>query len=176
MTKLSKPTLMLLPVACFFIMLLDGHISNVMLTIFSVPMNFTSNLLLLVMLFISFRTSKNYLVVVAGCIGLLYDSYYYNLFGINVLLFPLIVLIIYTIFEFIEPSIFSLILTFVLSVTLLSVGRVFMLSVFGLTDTTILDFLARSLAPTLVIGLVAVLVFILPLMKWLEIKNNSYLK
>ena len=67
-----------LPFILFFMMLLDGHVSRMILGIVQVPMDFTSNILLLFLMFATFQMSKPYLVIVSGIIGLLYDSYFYN--------------------------------------------------------------------------------------------------
>lgn len=158
-----------LPFILFFMMLIDGHISSSILGIFSVPMDFTSNLLLLFLMFATFQMEKTYLVIFSGIIGILYDSYFYNVVGINFILLPLIVLIMYGLFEHVYPNTFTLILSFIVFVTALSVGRVLLLTIFNLTHTTILDFFARTLAPTLVLNIILVAVLAVPLKKMFNV-------
>lgn len=158
-----------LPFILFFMMLIDGHISSSILGIFSVPMDFTSNLLLLFLMFATFQMEKTYLVIFSGIIGILYDSYFYNVVGINFILLPLIVLIMYGLFEHVYPNTFTLILSFIVFVTTLSVGRVLLLTIFNLTHTTILDFFARTLAPTLVLNIILVAVLAVPLKKMFNV-------
>ncbi|MGY3766217.1 rod shape-determining protein MreD [Vagococcus vulneris] len=160
-----------LPIVFFLLMLLDGHLSSIILTVFAVPMSFTSNLLLMVMMFATFQMNKSYMLSWSAFIGLLYDSYYYNVIGINLILFPVLVWLIYFLFERIVPSTFTIILAFVVFVTGLSVGRVILLTMFKLTDTTTIDFLTRTLAPTLIVNLILVAVLVIPLKKVFNIKR-----
>lgn len=158
-----------LPFILFFMMLIDGHISSAILGIFSVPMDFTSNLLLLFLMFATFQMEKNYLVIFSSVIGLLYDSYFYNVIGINLILLPLIVLVMYALFEHVYPNTFTLIMSFIVFVTTLSVGRVLMLTIFKLTHTTILDFFARTLAPTLLVNIILISVLVIPLKRMFNV-------
>lgn len=160
----------ILPFILFFIMLIDGHISAAVLGIFSVPMDFTSNLLLLFLMFATFQMEKTYLVIVSGIIGLLYDSYFYNVIGINLVLLPILVLLMYALFEHVYPNTFTIILSFIVFVTTLSVGRVLLLTIFNLTNTTILDFFARTLAPTLVINILLAAAFTVVLKRVFNVK------
>lgn len=159
-----------LPFILFFMMLIDGHISSAVLGIFSVPMDFTSNLLLLFLMFATFQMEKTYLVIFSGIIGLLYDSYFYNVIGINLILLPILVLLMYLLFEHVYPNTFTIILSFIVFVTTLSVGRVLILTIFNLTNTTILDFFARTLAPTLVINILLAAAFTVPLKRMFNVK------
>ena len=158
-----------LPFLLFFMMLVDGHVSSSILGIFSVPMDFTSNLLLLFLMFATFQMEKTYLVIFSGIIGLLYDSYFYNVVGINFILLPLVVLLMYAVFEHVYPNTFTIILSFIVFVTALSIGRVLLLTIFNLTHTTILDFFARTLAPTLVLNIILVALFVVPLKKMFNV-------
>ncbi|MFC6347232.1 rod shape-determining protein MreD [Vagococcus carniphilus] len=160
-----------LPVIFFLVMLVDGHISSSILGLFSVPMDFTSNLLLMFLMFATFQMGKPYLVIWSGLIGLLYDSYFYNVIGINLVLLPIIVLLMYGLFEHVIPSTFTIILSFIVFVTLLSVGRVFLLVLFKLTETTILDFFARTLAPTLLLNILLIAILVVPLKKMFNVKK-----
>lgn len=160
-----------LPILLFFLMLLDGHISNAILSMLSVPMSFTSCLLLMVMMFATFQMNKAYMVSLATIIGLLYDSYYYNVLGINLILFPLIIWVMYFVFENVIPNTLTIILSFIIFVTFLSLGRVFLLSIFGLTVTTILDVFTRNLAPTLLLNLILILICMAPLKKLFNVKK-----
>ncbi len=160
-----------LPLIFFLIMLVDGHISSSILGLFSVPMDFTSNLLLMFLMFATFQMSKPYLVIWSCLLGLLYDSYFYNVIGINLILLPITVLLMYGLFEHVYPNTFTIILSFIVFVTLLSVGRVFLLVLFKLTETTILDFFARTLAPTLVLNIILVSILVVPLKRVFNVKK-----
>ncbi|MBO0476530.1 rod shape-determining protein MreD [Vagococcus sp. DIV0080] len=169
MTKKRKYLSYSLPFILFFMMLIDGHISSRILAVLSVPMDFTSNLLLLFLMFATFQMEKPYLVITSGVIGLLYDSYFYNVVGINFILLPLIVLVMYALFEHVYPNTFTLILSFIVFVTALSLGRVLLLTIFNLTHTTVLDFFARTLAPTLIVNICLIAILVVPLKKMFNV-------
>ncbi|MEG0285865.1 MAG: rod shape-determining protein MreD [Vagococcus sp.] len=158
-----------LPFILFFMMLIDGHVSSAVLKVFSVPMDFTSNLLLLFLMFATFQMEKTYLVITSGIIGILYDSYFYNVVGINFIILPLMVLVMYALFEHVYPNTFTLILSFIVFVTAISISRVLLLTIFKLTDTTILDFFARTLAPTLVLNILLTSALVVPLKKMFNV-------
>lgn len=160
-----------LPLIFFFMMLIDGHVSSSLLSAFSVPMDFTSNLLLMFLMFATFQMEKTYLVIWSSVIGLLYDSYFYNVIGINLILFPILVILIYSLFEHVYPNTFTIILSFIVFVTALSVGRVFLLVLFKLTSTTILDFFARTLAPTLCLNIILIAALVVPLKSMFNVKK-----
>ncbi|MGO3731840.1 MAG: rod shape-determining protein MreD [Vagococcus sp.] len=170
-TNKRKVFTYVLPMVFFIMMLADGHISSSILGWTAVPMDFTSNLLLMFLMFSTFQMDKAYIIVWACLIGLLYDSYFYNVIGINFILFPLIVVLMYLVFEHVLPSTFTIILSFIVFVTCLAVGRVLLLSIFKLTDTSVLDFFARTLAPTLVLNIAMISVLVVPLKKIFNIKK-----
>jgi cell shape-determining protein MreD len=60
-------------------------------------------------------------------------------------------------------------MSFIVFVTTLSVGRVLMLTIFKLTHTTILDFFARTLAPTLLVNIILISVLVIPLKRMFNV-------
>ncbi|WP_326716954.1 rod shape-determining protein MreD [Vagococcus jeotgali] len=162
-----------LPILLFITMLVDAHISSGLMSLFAVPMTFTSNLTLLLFMFSTFKVGKVYLTSWAAVIGLLYDSYFYNVIGINLILYPLLVLLMYLLFEHVIPNTFTLILSFIVFVTLLSIGRVLLLTAFNLTNTTFLDFFTRNLTPTLLINTLYITLFVIPLSKLFGLKKKK---
>lgn len=166
-----------LPIILFISMLVDGHVSSAMMGMMSIPMTFTSHLVLLILMFSTFKVDKTYLMIWATVIGLLYDSYFYNVLGINLILFPILVFLMYTLFDYVEPTTVTLILSFIIFVTLLSIGRAVLLSIFKLTNATFLDFFTRNLAPSLLINTIYICLLVVPLSKIYGIKKrNSWLK
>lgn len=160
-----------LPFVFFLMMLIDGHISSALLGYFSVPMDFTSNLLLIVLMFSTFQMEKSYMITWSSIIGLLYDSYYYNILGVNFVLLPIMVMLTYLLFEHVIPNTYTIILSVIIFVTTLSIGRASMLVLFNLTNGTALDFFVRTLAPTLGINILLILLLIIPLKRWFNVKN-----
>jgi len=162
-----------LPIILFICMLIDGHVSSAMMGMMSIPMAFTSHLVLLVLMFSTFKVTQSYLMICATVIGLLYDSYFYNVLGINLILFPILVFCMYTLFEYVEPTPLTLILSFIIFVTLLSVGRAVLLSVFKLTNATFLDFFTRNLAPSLLVNTIYICLLTVPLSKLYGITKKN---
>ena len=154
-----------LPVILFIAMLVDGHVSSAMMGMLSIPMTFTSHLVLLILMFSTFKVSQSYLMICATVIGLLYDSYFYNVLGINLILLPLIVFLMYRLFDYVKPNTLTLILSFIVFVTLIAIGRAVLLTVFKLTNATFLDFFTRNLAPSLLINTLCICLLVIPLSK-----------
>lgn len=154
-----------LPVILFIAMLVDGHVSSAMMGMLSIPMTFTSHLVLLILMFSTFKVSQSYLMICATVIGLLYDSYFYNVLGINLILLPLIVFLMYRLFDYVKPNTLTLILSFIVFVTLIAIGRAVLLTVFKLTNATFLDFFTRNLAPSLLINTLYICLLVIPLSK-----------
>jgi len=162
-----------LPIILFISMLVDGHVSSAMMGMMSIPMTFTSHLVLLILMFSTFKVDKTYLMIWATVIGLLYDTYFYNVLGINLILFPILVFLMYTLFDYVEPTTVTLILSFIIFVTLLSIGRAVLLSIFKLTNATFLDFFTRNLAPSLLINTIYICLLVVPLSKIYGIKKRN---
>lgn len=162
-----------LPIILFISMLVDGHVSSAMMGMMSIPMTFTSHLVLLILMFSTFKVDKTYLMIWVTVIGLLYDSYFYNVLGINLILFPILVFLMYTLFDYVEPTTVTLILSFIIFVTLLSIGRAVLLSIFKLTNATFLDFFTRNLAPSLLINTIYICLLVVPLSKIYGIKKRN---
>lgn len=160
-----------LPILLFIAMLVDGHVSSAMMGMLSIPMTFTSHLVLLILMFSTFKVSQTYLMICATIIGLLYDSYFYNVLGINLILFPIIVFFMYRLFEYVEPNTLTLILSFIVFVTLISIGRAVLLSIFKLTTANFLDFFTRNLAPSLLINVLYICLLVIPLSKVYDVNE-----
>ncbi|MBP2966876.1 rod shape-determining protein MreD, partial [Acinetobacter baumannii] len=92
-----------------------------------------------------------------------------NVIGINLILLPLIVLVMYGLFEHVYPNTFTLIMSFIVFVTALSIGKVLLLTLFNLTHTTMLDFLARTMAPTLLLNILLISVLVIPLKRMFNV-------
>ncbi|MGX4685381.1 rod shape-determining protein MreD [Vagococcus sp. JNUCC 83] len=152
-----------LPVILFIAMLVDGHVSSAMMGMLSIPMTFTSHLVLLILMFSTFKVSQSYLMICATVVGLLYDSYFYNVLGINLILLPLIVFLMYRLFDYVKPNTLTLILSFIVFVTLIAIGRAVLLTVFKLTNATFLDFFTRNLAPSLLVNTLYICLLVIPL-------------
>ena len=73
----------------FVVMLVDGHLSNLLTNLFPNNIHLLSHLLLIFILYISISLSENTNFIMLLLIGLLYDAYYFHIIGISTLLLPL---------------------------------------------------------------------------------------
>lgn len=161
----------LLPPVLFLLMLLDGHVSSIFRSWTGSSLMMFSNLLLLLIMFATFQVNKTYLVILTLVIGVLADSYYYNIIGVYALLLPLLVLVIYGTFEHVIPTTFTIILSFIVFLTLFEVGNAAMQMIFQLTQVNMLSFLTKVLGPTLFVNIIFVCCFVWPLKKVFNIKK-----
>ena len=78
----------------FVVMLVDGHLSNLLTTLFSTDIHLLSHLLLIFVLYISINLSENTNFIILLLIGLLYDIYYFHIIGLSTLLLPLMGIVV----------------------------------------------------------------------------------
>lgn len=78
----------------FVVMLVDGHLSNLLTNLFPNNIHLLSHLLLIFILYISINLSENTNFIMLLLIGLLYDVYYFHIIGISTLLLPLVGIVI----------------------------------------------------------------------------------
>lgn len=149
------------PFVFFLLMLLDGQMTRA-LEGFSKEVFFLhSHMLMLALVLASFQLSRRYMLTSAILIGALMDSYYIGIIGIYALCLPLIVLLCYQIFSYIEPNGFTLLLAVILFVTFLETSLLGVHLLFSLAKVDLGVFVTRTLGPTLLlnVGLFLILVF-----------------
>lgn len=149
----------------FLLMLVDAQISNFLKQRFSDNIAINSSLLLLVLMFGTFRYSKRYMLIVATFIGLLFDSYFYGVIGIYLLCLPLSVYLVFTIFNYVKPTIASLFLSFIIMITFVQSATVFIQTVFQVVKIDTGSFITENLGPTLIFNGVVFIILIYPLKK-----------
>lgn len=160
-----------LPFVLVIVMLLDGQISNNLRLLTNNTIYFNSHLLLLGLILASLHFSKRYMMILSVCIGILFDVYYYSLVGINMVSLPVTVLLIYMVFNHIEPSIISISISLVIFITIMDASAYMLPVIFKLINGNILEFIAKNLGPTLLFNVVMFLLLVYPLKKIITVKK-----
>ncbi|MGX7059654.1 rod shape-determining protein MreD [Vagococcus humatus] len=151
------------PIGLLLVMLADGQISNGLRTLSHNSLFLSSHLFLLGLIMGSLYFSKTYMVTLSIVLGWIFDNYYYSILGINMVSLPLTVLLIYLVFEYVEPSILSLILSLVIFITIMDSSLFLVQIVFKLIYSDALVFITKQLGPTLLMNLAVVILFSYPL-------------
>lgn len=156
------------PIFLVITMLLDAQVSNLLRRVTESHMFILSHFLLIVLILGSIFYSKRYMVVLSVVLGLLFDSYYYSILGINTVSIPLTVVLIYWVFDYIEPTLPSLLLSLVVFITIMDVSGYLIQVVFNLIKGDFIGFVTKQLGPTYFANIVAFLILSYPINKLLK--------
>lgn len=155
-----------LPPLLFLLMLIDGQITSLLKMSSQGGWFFNSHLLLLFLMMASFRCSKKMLLISSAVIGLLLDSYYYSVIGIYLLVLPLTVWLIYTIFKHVPSTPVPLFLAFVVIITFTESMALALQGIFQLVVPNPIFFITQVLSSTLLLNITYLVVLIIPLRKF----------
>ena len=144
MTK-KKIMKVVLPVILLLVMLLDGQISNALRPVFQGNVFLNSHLLLIGLILGCLYYNRRYMVAVSIFLGLFFDAYYYSIIGINVVSMPLTVLLIYVVFDYVRPSIISILISLVIFITIMDSSAYILQAIFKLINGDTLGFVVRNL-------------------------------
>lgn len=158
-----------LPIIFYMLMFLDGQLSFLMKIIAKNDISFNIHLLLFAILIASFHCSRTYLLWVSTLIGLLYDSYYYGLLGIQAFVLPIIVLFIYWIFKHVSPSFLSLLGSMIIFITLMEGSTFLLQNIFQLIHVSTVSFIIHDLGPTLALNTILFILLYYPIRKLMNI-------
>ena len=154
-----------LPLILLILMLADGQLSNLLRATTNNYFYLNSHLLLIGLILGSLYYNKRYMVVLSIVIGIIFDVYYYSIIGINMVSLPLTVLLIYVVFEYVRPSIISILLSLVIFITIMDSSAYLLQALFELIDSDLLGFITRNLGPTLIMNSLLFLVLSYPIKK-----------
>lgn len=153
------------PFIFFLSMLLDGQIARVTNSYFHHAMYFHSYLLILAFVFSSFILSRRYLLVSAVILGIMMDSYYVGIIGLYALGLPLIVLMIYFIFQHVTKNLWTITMADILFITFLESALLLVHAAFSFVAFHPAIFITRTLGPTLLFNTLLLLLIHKPLEK-----------
>ena len=137
----------------FVVMLVDGHLSNLLTNLFPNNIHLLSHLLLIFILYISINLSENTNFIMLLLIGLLYDVYYFHIIGISTLLMPLVGIVISKYNSVLMSNRVSRFLTVAILVFFFEVATFALANVTHLAQMSFADFVVYTIAPTMVSNL-----------------------
>ncbi|PRT72697.1 rod shape-determining protein MreD [Streptococcus anginosus] len=137
----------------FVVMLVDGHLSNLLTNLFPNNIHLLSHLLLIFILYISINLSENTNFIMLLLIGLLYDAYYFHVIGISTLLLPLAGIVISKYNSVLMSNRVSRFLTVAILVFFFEVATFALANVTHLAQMSFADFVVYTIAPTMVSNL-----------------------
>lgn len=137
----------------FVVMLVDGHLSNLLTNLFPNNIHLLSHLLLIFILYISINLSENTNFIMLLLIGLLYDAYYFHIIGISTLLLPLVGIVISKYNSVLMSNRVSRFLTVAILVFFFEVAMFALANVTHLAQMSFADFVVYTIAPTMVSNL-----------------------
>ena len=137
----------------FVVMLVDGHLSNLLTNLFPNNIHLLSHLLLIFILYISINLSENTNFIMLLLIGLLYDAYYFHVIGISTLLLPLAGVVISKYNSVLMSNRVSRFLTVAILVFFFEVATFALANVTHLAQMSFADFVVYTIAPTMVSNL-----------------------
>ena len=137
----------------FVVMLVDGHLSNLLTNLFPNNIHLLSHLLLIFILYISINLSENTNFIMLLLIGLLYDAYYFHIIGISTLLLPLVGIVISKYNSVLMSNRVSRFLTVAILVFFFEVATFALANVTHLAQMFFADFVVYTIAPTMVSNL-----------------------
>ncbi|MBP1042964.1 rod shape-determining protein MreD [Vagococcus sp. BWB3-3] len=164
---MEKKTIMkiVLPFILIILMLLDGQISNLLRVATTDNIYLNSHLLLIGLILGCLNLNKQYIVIMSVILGVIFDVYYYSIIGINMVSLPLTVMLIYVVFDFVRPSVLSILLSLVIFITIMDSSAYFIQAIFKLINGDLLGFITRNLGPTLILNIFLFIILSYPIKK-----------
>ena len=147
----------LFPIGLFVALFLDGSLSKVWASLFfSYPYNMVSHLVLLWLVLAYFFEGniKIPLTWFAVAVGVICDLYYSGVWGLFIVLYPLIVWLTKTLARYFSDTFLNMILIFFVDLVVFELLNYWAYYVIGITHASLGDFLVDTLAPTLTLNLV----------------------
>lgn len=154
------------PVGLIFAIFLDGTLTHLWSSWMITPASFVECRLVFLWIFMAICFSKiDHLVPWVIFAGLFYDMFYTGIIGVFLILFPLMVYVTRWIMQYFEPSFIVLMLIYLIDITLLTSLSYGMNLIIGQTSVSIVDFIGRTLGPTLAFNLAGYVILYYPLRK-----------
>ncbi|MDR1567447.1 MAG: rod shape-determining protein MreD [Streptococcaceae bacterium] len=155
----KQQLLLFTPVIFLLLALLDGQLSTLMKIWSDGVALASSHLLILALLFANQKLSMRYLLIVSAAIGLIMDSYYIGILGINLTVLPLIVYLSGSILDTIHENPITEYFSAVIFITGYEVAILAIQLIFKLAQFNFIDFIGSLLAPTLFLNSLFFIIF-----------------
>lgn len=152
-------------IGLFISFFLDGSISQMFASsLYHFPYAMVPYLTVLwLVLGFMFSTTKINYVLWAIVIGFIFDLYYTGILGIFVFIFPLTIMLTRLLYQILTPSFFSSFLIYFIDVAFVAGLSYVAMLMIGQTQVTFSSFLVNTLAPTLALNLILLLILYFPI-------------
>jgi len=150
--------------------LIDAHITMIAANIFSGALRAISTLIILALMLACMKFSKRYLIITSLVIGLVLDSYFIGIIGINGLILPVLVYFMYQFKEVLNANIFTELFGLIIFVTADAVLLAALQAIFQLANVDPIWFVASLLGPSLLLNILIFFIVIVPLRKLFQVK------
>ncbi|GCF95803.1 rod shape-determining protein MreD [Enterococcus florum] len=164
------------PFLLFFSFLFDTHATRLMTHWTDDRYIANLHLLILLLLVLSEVLEKGFLMKTMIVLGIVYDLYYIGIIGIYAVIFPVLVALIYFFKTVINKNLLTLFFSMIILVTLFELGSLTIQLIFQLVMVDNQFFVTRFLGPTLLLNMIAFVIFILPLQKVFLDKSMKRIK
>ena len=145
-----------IPLLLLFLMLLDGQISTLIASFLPISFHLVCHLVLIFLLFISVEVSDVTAFTIFLVIGILYDAYYFHVIGIATLLLPLLSVLVNK--YIMMGNKITRFLSVLILVFLFEFVSFLLANLVSLTSMEISSFIVYSLAPTMVLNSLLLLI------------------
>lgn len=151
---MRKSIVYFFPVLMLLVFLLDAQLSTLLTNLAPEVVSITSHLLLMIAIFVSLYVSVTPMMLVSIMIGFIYDIYYLDVIGLSTTLLPLVIYIVYYIYQNMAfRRITNYILLFVMVFTF-EFGSFVLARLFQLTNLSMFIFVVYNLLPSLIFNIV----------------------
>lgn len=162
MKKTSGIYLVWMSLVFFTLMLLDAHFTRLFGMWDKGNNLWQSQVLLLTMLFSSYRLPKAYMLPLSIVIGIIFDLYYLSLIGVYAVALPLVVWMMYLFHRSYYQNIFALFFSWIITLTMtqlvvLGIQLVFKLNIFHFAP-----YIVHSFGPTLLVNILWFILLFIP--------------
>ncbi|MBS7576867.1 MULTISPECIES: rod shape-determining protein MreD [unclassified Enterococcus] len=148
------------PLIFFLLFLIDGQLSALLKVWSNGNALTTSHLLIIAIIFSTKRLSMRYLVITTFIIGILMDSYFIGVLGINAVALPLIAYFATSISDAIHENPVTEFFSLIIFITGYEIAILIIQLIFNLANFEFVSFIGKLLAPTLLFnGLIFLLIY-----------------
>ncbi|MGM9903651.1 rod shape-determining protein MreD [Enterococcus sp. 10A9_DIV0425] len=154
-----------LPIVLFLLILIDGHLTRMMISWSNGNYMASSHILILVLMFCSLTFPKHYMLITTIVLGIIFDSYYIGVIGIYAVAIPLLVFVMYAMKSVIHINIFTEFFSLIIFVTGYELFTLGVQMVFKLATVNSTFFITKYLGPTLLLNMLLFALLVVPLKK-----------
>lgn len=158
-----------LPIGTFLFLFLDGSLSHLLAPFFfTTNISVESRLILLWLVMGICYGTVDHLIWWAAAAGLFFDLFFTGILGIFTLLLPFMVYLTQNVLTFFNRSFIVVLLIYLIDITVLTTLFYWANALIGFTSVSAVNFIGRTLGPTLLYNLVVYVILFWPLKVFFE--------